>query len=99
VWLPPNEPPLSGKPAILQWLAGQAAAAIARIDIDDLQIFGTGSYACKLARFRTTMAAPSADGAMVVSGTHGWLLHRNAAGDWRVGVVEWTIAGTAKPES
>jgi ketosteroid isomerase-like protein len=95
VWLPPNEPPLCGKAAILQWLEDQSQTTVRRIEITDLQIFGIGSLACKLVSFRTMIEGPAYDGAAVVTGTHGWLLQRNAVGAWRIGVVAWAITGRA----
>ena len=95
VWLPPDEPPLCGRVAIVQWLEDQPHATVRRIEIDDLAISGIGSFACKVASFRTTLESPADAGATVVTGTHGWLLQRDDAGAWRIGVVVWTIAGTA----
>jgi ketosteroid isomerase-like protein len=92
VWLPPNEAPLCGTAAILRWLGDQPHTAVLRIDIDDLAIAGVGSFAWKLARFCTTLEGPAAD-AGIVTGSHGWLLQRDAAGAWRISVVAWTIAG------
>ena len=91
VWLPPNEPPLCGKVAILHWLAAQPQATVRRMDIADLAIFGIGSFACKVAAFRTTLLESLADAA-VVTGTHAWLLQRDDASGWRICVVAWTIA-------
>ena len=93
VWLPPNEAPLCGPAAILRWLADQPRTGVARIDIDDLAIAGVGSFAWKLARFRTTFEGPRGD-AGVVTGSHGWLLQRDASGPWRISVAVWTIAET-----
>jgi ketosteroid isomerase-like protein len=95
VWLPPDEPPLCGKAAILQWLEDQCQTTVLRIELDDLQIFGVGSVACKLASFRTTIESPELDGAAVVTGTHAWLLHRDPTGAWRIGFVTWTMTATA----
>jgi ketosteroid isomerase-like protein len=95
VWLPPNEPPLCGAPAILHWLEDQTAGTVQRIDIDHLEITGIGSFACKLATFRTTLQNPADAGAAVVTGTHTWLLQRDDGGSWRIGVVAWTIVPTA----
>jgi len=94
VWLPPNEPPLCGRVAILHWLEGQPRATVHRIDIADLAISGIGSLACKVAAFRTILesrADADADAA-VVTGTHVWLLQRDNASAWRICVVAWTIA-------
>ena len=88
LWLPPNEQPLCGRAAILHWLAAQSQATVRRIDIADLAILGTGSFACKVATFRTTLESP-ADA--VVTGTHAWLLQRDDASGWRICVVAWTI--------
>ena len=88
VWLPPGEAPLLGRPAIVQWLADQPETAVLRIDIDQMAIDGVGSFASKMARFRTTV-----DGLAVVTGSHGWLLQRDDAGVWRILVVAWTLAG------
>jgi ketosteroid isomerase-like protein len=95
VWLPPNQMPLCGRAAILQWLGRQPPAAVLRIDIDDLEISGTGSFAWKAATFRTTFAAPGESGAGIVTGSHGWLLQHDDAGQWRISVVAWTITGTS----
>lgn len=92
VWLPPNESPLSGKAAIRAWLEDQPHATVRRIDIDDLAISGLGSFAWKLASFRTTLEGPAGTGAAVVTGVHGWLLQRDDAGAWRIAVVTWTVA-------
>ena len=94
VWLPPNDAPLCGKPAILHWLRDQPDTAVLRIDIDDLAIAGVGSFAWKLATFRTTLGGPAGD-AGIVTGSHGWLLQRDATGAWRISVVAWVIAGAA----
>ena len=51
--------------------------------------------ACKLASFRTMIESPADEGPAVVTGTHAWLLQRDAAGAWRIGFVTWTITGTA----
>jgi ketosteroid isomerase-like protein len=91
VWLPPNDAPLCGKPAILHWLGDQPYTPVLRIDIDDLAIAGVGSFAWKLATFRTTLEGPAGD-AGIVTGSHGWLLQRDAAGAWRISVVAWAIA-------
>ena len=84
VWLPPNEPPLCGKAAILLWLEDQSETTVRRIEIANLQIFGIGSLACKLASFRTMIESPADDGPAVVTGTHAWLLQRDArrVADW-----------------
>jgi ketosteroid isomerase-like protein len=95
VWLPPNEPPLCGALAILRWLEGQPHTTVRRIDIDDLEISGIGSFACKLATFRTTLENTGDASAAVVTGTHAWLLQRDDAGAWRIAVAAWTIAETA----
>jgi ketosteroid isomerase-like protein len=95
VWLPPNEPPLCGKTAILRWLEDQSPTTVRRIEIADLQIFGAGSMACKLASFRTTIEGSEYDGAAVVTGAHAWLLQRDPTGAWRIGFVTWTITATA----
>ena len=39
--------------------------------------------------------SPDDDGPTVVTGTHAWLLQRDATGAWRIGFVTWTITGTA----
>lgn len=93
IWLPPNEAPLCGTAAILRWLGDQPHTGVVRIDIDDLAIAGVGSFAWKLATFRTTLEGPSGH-AGIVTGSHGWLLQRDASGPWRISVVIWTIAGT-----
>ena len=95
VWLPPNEAPLCGRAAILAWLGDQPAAAVRRIDIDDLAIAGLGPLAWKAATFRTTLETSADGGARTVTGTHGWLLQRDGAGPWRIAVVTWPLAGTA----
>jgi ketosteroid isomerase-like protein len=95
VWLPPNEPPLCGKTAILRWLEDQSPTTVRRIEIADLQIFGAGPMACKLASFRTMIESPEDDGAAVITGTHAWLLQRDPTGAWRIGFVTWTITATA----
>lgn len=95
VWLPPNEAPLCGQAAILQWLGRQPQAVVLRIDIDELMIFGVGSFAWKGATFRTTFDGPDESGAGVVTGSHGWLLRRDDAGAWRISVVAWTITGSS----
>jgi ketosteroid isomerase-like protein len=92
VWLPPNESPLCGRPAIVNWLEARPRATVRHIDIDNLAIAGLGSIAWKLATFHTTMDGPADAGAVVVTGTHGWLLQRDEAGTWRIAVVTWTIA-------
>jgi ketosteroid isomerase-like protein len=94
VWLPPNEAPLCGVAAILQWLEDQPQATVRRIDIDDLTIGGIGSFAWKLATFRTTLDSPADASVEIVSGSHAWLLQRDDAGAWLIGVVAWIIAGT-----
>ena len=91
VWLPPDEAPLCGRTAILRWLEDQPQTTVRRIEIADLQIFGVGSVACKLASFRTMIESPEHDRAAVVTGTHAWLLQRDPAGAWRIGVVTWTF--------
>lgn len=98
VWLPPNEPPLCGRVAILRWLEEQAHAAVRRIDIEELAISGLGPFAWKLATFRTTVAGPADADSEVVTGVHGWLLQRDDAGAWRVAVVTWTVQPDQPPE-
>lgn len=93
VWLPPNEAPLCGTASILRWLGDQPHTSVLRIDIDDLAVSGVGSFAWKLAMFRTTFEGPSGN-AGTVSGSHAWLLQRDPSGTWRISVVVWTIAGT-----
>jgi ketosteroid isomerase-like protein len=92
VWLPPNEAPLCGRAAILGWLEDQPRATVRRIDIDDLAISGLGSFAWKVAAFRTTLEGPADTVAAVVTGVHGWLLQRDDAGAWWIAVVTWTAA-------
>jgi ketosteroid isomerase-like protein len=94
VWLPPNEAPLCGRAAILNWLEEQPHATVRRIDIDHLAIDGLSSFAWKLATFRTTLEGPADTGSGVVTGAHGWLLQRDDAGAWRIAVVTWTMATT-----
>ena len=94
VWLPPNQAPVCGRTAILRWLEAQAPVVVRGIHIDDLAISGIGSFASKLATFRTTIEGPSDGGPRVVSGSHGWLLQRDDAA-WRIGVVAWTISESA----
>lgn len=96
VWLPPDEPPLCGKTAILRWLEDQSQTIVRQIEIVDLQIFGVGSMACKLASFRTTIENPEGDGAAVVTGTHAWLLQRDPTGAWRIGCVTWTMTAATQ---
>ena len=96
VWLPPNAPPLCGRAAILDWLRDQPETAVLRIDISDLRIAGLGPFAWKVATFRTTWASPDDSSARTVTGTHAWLLQRDAAA-WRVAVVAWDMAGTPAP--
>lgn len=91
VWLPPDEAPLCGRTAILRWLEDQPQTTVRRIEIADLQIFGVGSVACKLASFSTMIESPEHDRGSVVTGTHAWLLQRDPAGAWRIGVVTWTF--------
>lgn len=95
VWLPPNEAPLCGRSAIVRWLGDQPRIAVVRIDIDDLAIAGSGSFASKLATFRTTVQSPGDARATVITGSHGWLLQRDAPGAWRISVVAWIIEGKA----
>jgi ketosteroid isomerase-like protein len=92
VWLPPNEPPLCGRAAILDWLKDQPETAVRRIDISDLAISALGPFAWKAATFRTTLDSPADGGARTVTGTHGWLLQRDDAAAWRIAVVAWTMA-------
>ena len=93
VWLPPNDAPLCGTASILRWLGDQPHTAVLRIDIDDLTVSGVGSFAWKLAMFRTTVEGPSGN-AVTVTGSHAWLLQRDVSGGWRISVVVWTIVGT-----
>ena len=95
VWFPPNEPPLCGKAAILLWLEDQSERTVRRIEIADIQIFGIGSLACKLASFRTMMENQADDGPAVVTRNHAWLLQRYTTGAWQISFVTWTITGTA----
>ena len=95
VWLPPNEAPLCGRAAILEWLRDQPKAAVHRIDINDLAISGLGPFVWKVATFRTTLESPADGRARTVTGTHAWLLQRDDAAAWRIAVVAWTIARTA----
>lgn len=92
VWMPPNEPPLCGRRAILRWLGNQPDAAVLQIDIEDLEISGSDSFAWKVATFRTTLEGPAGAGRQIVTGSHAWLLRRDHDGTWRVSVVTWTIA-------
>jgi ketosteroid isomerase-like protein len=96
VWLPPNEPPLCGKTAILGWLEDQSQTTVRRIEVANLQIFGVGSFACKFASFRTMIESPECDGGALVIGTHAWLLQRDRTGAWRIGFVTWTIDADAR---
>ena len=96
IWLPPNEAPLCGRVAILGWLEDQPHATLRSIDVDDLAIAGIGSFAWKLATFRTTFEDPATTGGGVVTGTHGWLLQRDDAGTWRITVVTWTAAAVCR---
>jgi ketosteroid isomerase-like protein len=93
VWLPPNEAPLCGKTEILRWLERQPPALVQRIEIDDVEISGVESLAWKLASFRTTLTDAGGAKAIVVTGSHGWLLQRDDDGVWRVAVVTWRITG------
>lgn len=101
VWIPPNEPPLCGRTAILRWLGNQPDAALLQIDSEDLEIAGSGAFAWKVATFRTTLEGPAEAGRQIVTGSHAWLLQRNAEGAWRVSVVTWTVSssGTAPGRS
>ena len=92
VWVPPDGPPLCGRTAILRWLENQPHAAGLEIDIENLEIYGSGSFAWKVAAFRTTVRGPADAGRQIVAGTHAWLLRRDAQDTWRVSVVTWTIA-------
>ena len=91
VWLPPNEPPLCGRTAILRWLEDQSRTTVRRMEIADLQIFGVASLACKLATFRTMIERQELNDSTVVTGTHAWLLQRDPTVGWRIGLVTWTI--------
>ena len=91
VWVPPNEAPLCGRTAILDWLKDQPAATVRRIVIDDLAISGLGGFAWKLATFRTTVESVGQSDGEVVTGAHGWLLQRDDTGAWRIAVVAWTV--------
>jgi ketosteroid isomerase-like protein len=95
VWLPPNQAPLCGRAAIVRWLGDQPRIEVVRIDIDHLAIAGTASFASKLASFRTTVQSPGEACASVTTGSHGWLLQRDAGGTWRISVVAWIIEGKA----
>ena len=95
VWLPPNDAPLCDTASILRWLGDQPHTAVLRIDIDDLAVSGVGSFAWKLATFRTTVEGPRGN-AVTVTGSHAWLLQRDTSGAWRISVVVWTIAGTVE---
>lgn len=91
VWMPPDGPPLCGRTAILRWLENQPPAAVLRIEIENLEMSGSGSFAWKVAAFRTTLRGPADAGPEIVTGSHAWLLRRDAQGMWRVSVVTWTI--------
>ena len=102
VWLPPNEEPLCGRAAILRWLTDQPHTGVLRIDIDDLVISGSGSFASKLdyiaVRYSSKVAARGA-GAEVITGSHGWFrLQRDDAGanGAMIVVVGWTIARSGR---
>jgi ketosteroid isomerase-like protein len=92
IWVPPNEAPLCGRAAILDWLDQQPPETVQSIEIGELAIAGIGAFAWKLATFRTTFDDPSRTGPGVVTGTHGWLLQRDDTGSWRIAVVTWTSA-------
>jgi ketosteroid isomerase-like protein len=97
VWLPPNEPPLCGEAAIRQWLRDQPYTTLRRIEIDELTIAGSASFAWKLASFRTTLGGAAGE-VVLVTGFHAWLLQRDAAGAWRIGVVAWALnSGVTAP--
>jgi ketosteroid isomerase-like protein len=95
VWLPPDEAPLCGRAAIARWLEEQPGALIERVEVDELQMSGNGALACTLASFRTTSRTANGSGSYVVTGSHAWLLQKDAAGDWRVAVVTWHITGAS----
>jgi ketosteroid isomerase-like protein len=92
VWLPPNQPALSGQNKVAGWLAALPEHRIRRIEVTNVRIYSSGELAYKLADFSTWFekAGQADDG--FVTGSHLWVLRESFPDHWQVAVVAWSTA-------
>lgn len=88
-WLPCDSPPIVGKDAIAEYLAAHQVK-IKGIDISELSIHGSGSFAYLTCNYRTQYVTEAHHSELHESkGTHLWIL-RKEGDDWLVAVVVWS---------
>jgi ketosteroid isomerase-like protein len=87
-WLPCDAPPMIGKDEIAQYLAAHQVKVVA-IDITDLSVHGSGSFAYLTSNYRTQYVTATHSEPHESKGTHLWIL-RKENDEWRVAVVAWS---------
>ena len=92
VFLAPGQAPIVGRAGVTAWL-GQADQNAFSVASEIRSLRGDRSVAYKLAAFRSTMRDTEAGHTHVVSGSHLWVLERDAQGVWRVAFATWSLHG------
>jgi ketosteroid isomerase-like protein len=86
---PPNAPPIEGADAVLSYLT-QGTAIVHAIEISQRVIRISGEIACLTARFKTTFSAQDDSTPKQVTGSHLWVLTKEA-NRWLVTLVSWSL--------
>jgi ketosteroid isomerase-like protein len=92
VWMPPIGRALRGKPAILAWLDG-LGGRIEDVILSGILIDGHGPIGYKVADYRTRWVPADSNRPIVNTGSHLWVLRRQADSSWRVALVAWSSCG------
>ncbi|MCM3901841.1 MAG: DUF4440 domain-containing protein [Pyrinomonadaceae bacterium] len=91
-WMPPNAPPLVGKPAIAQYLS-DSTVGLKDVQAGDVVICGSGSVAYLTSSYHSRFVVEGGWELQEAAGTHLWILRKTGGGAWRVAVVAWSLWG------
>ena len=88
-WMPPDGPPIVGKESVANYLTSMKME-LTEIDIMDLSISGTDSFAYLMSNYRTQFLTGGHTGIHEAKGSHLWILQKAGDGDWRIAVLAWS---------
>lgn len=88
--MPPNQPPLEGKPAIRAMWEGLLAdfSIDASVTVDEIRI--SGEWAFERGRWEMTLTPRNEGSVIQDNGTYLDILHKQPTGEWKYARVSWS---------
>ncbi len=98
IWLPPNEPALTGKVAIREWMQNSFDQFDLEITTATAEVEVAGDWAFARGTYEFTVTPKAGGGGQQETGKYIWILQRQADGSWKFARAIWNSDGPAASE-